>query len=182
MERLESRHVLIDRFPRGGIGAELGVERGDFSRSLADIARPRELWLIDAWRHLGGAFEADPVDHDDQHFAEIYAEVSRRFCGRPEVRIVRGLLHDVCRAFPAGYFDWIYLDACHARQSVAEDLRDWWPKLKPGGLFAGHDYWDTARFPWIDVRPAVDHFLAGIGHSEPDLVSVECCGSWAVVK
>ena len=101
------------------------------------------------------------MDHDDREFAAIYAAVSRAFCGQSRVRILRGLLHEVCRGFPAGYFDWLYLDACHARECVAEDLQDWWPKLKPGGVFAGHDYWDTVQFPWIDVRSAVDEFLAG---------------------
>jgi len=182
VERLESRYALLERFLRGGIGAELGVERGVHSRALLDVAKPRELWLIDAWRRLGGAFELDPVDHDDREFAAIYAAVSRAFCGQSRVRILRGLLREVCRGFPAGYFDWIYLDACHARECVAEDLRDWWPKLKPGGLFAGHDYWDASQFPWIDVRSAVDEFLAGMGRPRPDIISVECCGSWAVFK
>ena len=36
--------------------------------------------------------------------------------------------------------DFIYVDARHDYCGVAEDLADWWPKLRPGGILAGHDY------------------------------------------
>ena len=39
-------------------------------------------------------------------------------------------------------FDFIYLDANHSFKSVTQDLNDWWPILKSGGIFAGHDYND----------------------------------------
>lgn len=35
-------------------------------------------------------------------------------------------------------------DARHDYCGVAEDLELWWPKVKPGGIFAGHDYIDAA--------------------------------------
>jgi hypothetical protein len=36
--------------------------------------------------------------------------------------------------------DFIFIDACHSYQSVKEDLKAWYPKLKKGGCIAGHDY------------------------------------------
>lgn len=32
------------------------------------------------------------------------------------------------------------MDARHDFKGVQEDLLAWWPKLKPGGIFGGHDY------------------------------------------
>ena len=47
----------------------------------------------------------------------------------------------VCaRNYPDQYFDFIYVDARHDRLGVLEDLAAWWPKLRPGGVIAGHDY------------------------------------------
>jgi predicted O-methyltransferase YrrM len=36
--------------------------------------------------------------------------------------------------------DFIFIDSCHAYQSVKCDLKAWYPKLKKGGCIAGHDY------------------------------------------
>jgi len=50
--------------------------------------------------------------------------------------------------------DFIFIDGSHHFQDVRDDLRAWWPKLKPGGFFAGHDYTNSA-----EVRSAVDEWL-----------------------
>ena len=34
----------------------------------------------------------------------------------------------------------IYLDAGHYYDAVISDLRTWYPKLKHGGIMAGHDF------------------------------------------
>jgi predicted O-methyltransferase YrrM len=45
----------------------------------------------------------------------------------------------------AAYFadesvDFVYVDARHDYTSVKQDLETWWPKVKRGGILAGHDY------------------------------------------
>ncbi len=59
----------------------------------------------------------------------------------------------------------MYIDANHSYHAVRDDLTLWYPKLRPGGLFAGHDYLDGSRPPWgeFGVRSAVDEFAAGLG-------------------
>ncbi len=42
--------------------------------------------------------------------------------------------------FPAGSCDMVFLDAQHSEASVAADIAAWWPKVKPGGILAGHDW------------------------------------------
>jgi len=35
--------------------------------------------------------------------------------------------------------DFCFIDACHRYEAVKADLAAWWPKIKPGGVLAGHD-------------------------------------------
>jgi predicted O-methyltransferase YrrM len=50
--------------------------------------------------------------------------------------------------------DFIFVDAAHDYDSVIQDLRAWYPKLKPDGLFAGDDYSPD----WPGVVKAVKQF------------------------
>jgi hypothetical protein len=64
--------------------------------------------------------------------------------------------------FPDGYFDFIYVDGyAHTGEEAGQTFRDWWPRLKAGGVFAGDDY-DRA---WPDVVQNVDAFLAANGQT-----------------
>ena len=55
---------------------------------------------------------------------------------------------EVCRNFsttcaphiPNASLDFVYLDARHDYKGVTLDLEAYWPKVKDGGIFAGHDY------------------------------------------
>lgn len=44
-------------------------------------------------------------------------------------------------------FDFIYLDGAHEYKNVKLELKNIWPKLRPGGVFAGHDYCDYREKP-----------------------------------
>lgn len=83
--------------------------------------------------------------------------------GRNHAQDMRGLAHRMMQTGKpwtfyklsseqaAPYFrdaslDFVYLDASHDYANVAQDLRVWYPKVKPGGVLAGHDFingnWD----------------------------------------
>ena len=52
-----------------------------------------------------------------------------------------------------------YLDkdqkVCYNIQDDGRTLREWWPKVKKGGIFAGHDYSKTS---WPKTVEQVDRF------------------------
>lgn len=50
----------------------------------------------------------------------------------------------------------VFLDASHEYEFVSKEIRAWYPKVKPGGIFAGHDY-DAS---WPGVVTAVQEFAA----------------------
>src|SRR5690348_16539487 len=56
--RRAERRKLLGRFPRGGVGAEVGTWKGDFAEQLLALTQPAHLYLIDPWEHREeGAYE-----------------------------------------------------------------------------------------------------------------------------
>jgi hypothetical protein len=52
--RRPRRWRYLEMLPNRGIGAEIGVFRGEFTRHILRVAQPRELHLIDGWWELYG--------------------------------------------------------------------------------------------------------------------------------
>ncbi|CAE8626986.1 unnamed protein product [Polarella glacialis] len=55
--------------------------------------------------------------------------------------------------------DMVFVDGDHRYESVLVDINAWWPKVKPGGILAGHDF--AITFP--GVVEAVTRFVLGEG-------------------
>ncbi|HVH71989.1 MAG TPA: class I SAM-dependent methyltransferase [Candidatus Dormibacteraeota bacterium] len=61
--------------------------------------------------------------------------------------------------------DFCFIDAAHDYASVSRDIDAWAPKVKPGGILAGHDFADwpgfgvmravCERFPRFEVWPGI---------------------------
>lgn len=52
--------------------------------------------------------------------------------------------------------DFIYIDARHEYKYVSKDLEWWLPKLKPGGIIAGHDFEDNPK--WGVIKAVTEAF------------------------
>jgi len=53
---------------------------------------------------------------------------------------VRKTSDDALSMFEDDSFDFIFIDGLHTYKQVLLDCRNYWPKLKKGGLFCGHDF------------------------------------------
>lgn len=133
---LISREAMLERLPKGGIVAELGVDEGAFSAKILQTCAPRRLILVDIWG------------------SERYGQAKRRHVEtrfHPEivggtVQIEIGRSDEVAARFPDQSFDWIYIDTDHSYGTTIRELEQWSPKITAGGIIAGHDYivgnWD----------------------------------------
>lgn len=61
--------------------------------------------------------------------------------------------------------DFVFIDASHDYENVIADIRAWYPKVKEGGVIAGHDY-----PTWAGVKKAVDEYF-----KRGEIVSKEQC-------
>src|SRR5207253_8367684 len=67
--------------------------------------------------------------------------------------------------------DFVFIDAGHDFNSVCNDIRVWLPKVKPGGVLAGHDY-EHPCCP--DVSRAVEKMLGQRFEKRPGHVWSHC--------
>jgi hypothetical protein len=138
-------------------GAEIGVFHGEFSEFLLANTKIEKLWSIDAWdpNIKGSAFKKWAVRGGK--LEQAYEDAVRRldvFDGRST--IIRKPSLDAVEMFKDEELDFVYIDASHMFSGVALDLISWWPKVRMGGLFSGHDYWTCYR---CEVMDAVNGFL-----------------------
>ena len=158
---LTDRDSLFSSLPKGGIGAEVGVAWGVSSKEIIRLTEPSLMYLVDCWEHQ--SFEVcgdDQANTAQSHKDGQYRQVLGWFVTDPKVRVVKAFSVKAALAFPDGYFDWVYIDANHLQ--CYEDIKAWWPKIKPGGWLLGDDYIDTANC--FTVETDVNRFVAESGH------------------
>jgi hypothetical protein len=153
---------LLDQLGLMGVGAEVGVAEGAFSEFLLRHCRLSLLYSIDPWLEFPRADYEDVNNLNQTAQDERYLRVQQRlkaFGGRST--IVRATSVDASRAIPDASLDFVFIDANHMYEPVRTDIEAWWPKVKPGGLFSGHDYLTEVRpkHGTYEVKRAVDEFV-----------------------
>lgn len=147
-----------------GTGAEIGVFRGENAESILSEWKGEKLLLVDPWINQTKKEYLDGCRENDFNvlYDETVARLSR-FGERAAFR--RQTSKDAASSVPDGSLDFVYIDAKHDYASVKEDIALWWPKVKVGGLFAGHDYLHASSPGIFDcgVTQAVDEFAHSIG-------------------
>ncbi len=158
--KVTGRDVLLLHMPKGGSGVEIGVWRGEFSQILLDRLQPEQLSLVDPWPAPDVAPIVYPGEVADQNAADgICASVVAKFGGDPRVRVVRKASLEAAPAFADGSLDWVYVDGLHFVDDVRADLKAWAPKLKPGGVLCGDDYYWYDDKGHLSVKQAVDEWI-----------------------
>jgi hypothetical protein len=117
-----------------GSGVEVGAARGDFSRVILDSWQGKKLYLVDCWTPQD-KFDYQDIHNVDQarHEQNLLHLQSQLKPHERRYEIVRAFSRDAAARFADASLDFVYLDANHKYPFIAEDLRLWWPKVKPGG-------------------------------------------------
>ena len=139
---IKSRGELLRRIGKVQRAVEVGVLNGDFARRIAAACDPDQFYLVDTWGSHLASFN-DYKDYTADRWARMKARVQK--WAEPYGYAVMQCLSTVAaKTFPDKYFDFVYIDADHER--AYEDILAWLPKVRPGGVIAGHDYiWNPGK-------------------------------------
>ena len=181
MPYAETRLRVARMLPKGGVGAEIGVWKGDYSATLLDLARPSKLHLIDPWQT-----REDP-NYDTAWYGkarginmdEVHAGVCDRFHQQTQagqVEIHRAASTDAMSRFADGSLDFVYIDGDHAYEGVKPDLEISVQKVRIGGLICVDDHM-IGKWWGDEIVRAVNETLG----ANPQTLQLAFCADTQVV-
>ena len=160
-----------------GAAAEIGVMHGGFSKLILGKWKGKTYYMVDLWKPQDKAVYRE--DTEGVPYEARYEECVALAAKHKGTKIIRDYSVAAAKTIKDESLDWVFIDANHAYGPVLEDMDAWFPKLKKGGLFSGHDYGHNTTPPhWCEVQPAVDRWMAE--HKIPFVVSA--CQSWWAIK
>ena len=178
ISRREDLGNLLNSLRLTGAGCEVGVFEADHAAQLLTTWWGHTLYLVDPWRNLPDYLDSwNGTDNQMQKRYDLALSRLAPFEGR--YRILRMVSREAAVVIGDASLDFVYIDANHGYSHVRSDLRMWYPKLRVGGLMAGHDYYDALADehlePWTrttgpkeiftsyGVKSAVDEFATQRG-------------------
>ena len=142
------------------VGAWLGASTIYLARSIKQADRQIKLHVVDTWTGC----PTTPNEIVEQHGGSIFPLFLENVRRAGVADMIHPLEMDSLQAaceFADESLDFVFIDATHTYDAVLADLEAWWPKIRYGGVLAGHDY-----PAWQGVVDAVDDFF-GPGNFEP---------------
>lgn len=135
---------------------ELGVATGGYLWPLIVHSRPRYCLAIDVWdEEVCPYYPQAKHDRNYAHVQKIFRKVEQ-WAGT-SLDVIKGDHDLLVDNYEDESFDFIYIDTDHSYEVTESCIRLWWPKVKKGGILAGHDY--NSRNKLYGVVEAVDEFV-----------------------
>lgn len=167
---------IVETFPEGSHFVEVGCWKGRSAAFLGvEIKNSNKNIKLDcvdhwkgSWEHLKGGPVYDPITDDEDSLYNEFLKNTELL--RDVINPVRMSSLDACKLYSDESLDFVFIDAGHEYDDVKDDILSWLPKVKKGGILAGHDFSNDS--PGI-IR-AVNELLPGF-----ERVSLIC---WKYIK
>ena len=157
---------VTDKYPEGSTFVEVGSWKGKSSAFMAvEIANSGKcinFFCVDTWE---GSAEHTAEQKNDLYYTFLYnmKDLKHLYSSYKMPSVDAALL------FNNESLEFVFIDASHEYEDVLANIKAWLPKIKKGGMIAGHDYSET----WPGVCRAVKESFEDFFINE---------GCWAVQR
>jgi len=119
------------------IAVEIGTFRGENASNIFRELNVEKFYVIDPYEVYKDYLKSEPR-LNTKTLSNAFKEAKKRLgkYGKKVIFIKKyseKALDDIPKA------DFIYIDGNHSYRFVKKDIEDYWPKVKSGGILAGHD-------------------------------------------
>lgn len=137
------------------VGVEVGCLHGRSSYAISLAINKGKLYCIDLWDGRNTHDESFPRNEKNNHPFKDGVNTIEVFLknieSRKNIIPIQGsspsIVHDW--SIP---IDFIFLDAGHENPNDRDNIDFWLPKIKPGGMFLGHDWYEDRRLPDVNLN------------------------------
>lgn len=123
-----------------GVGAEIGVFEGGYSWMFVEKWNGHHFYGIDPFENLPQEQWHDGCNRCD--LKNVMENTIKRFAGIEKYSLVIRSSEKALSSFDDNTLDFIHIDGNHEYEAAKFDISHWWTKVKPGGIFSGHDFYD----------------------------------------
>jgi len=146
--------MVVDKFSSNSHFVEVGTWKGMSAAYMAveiiNSGKNIKFDCVDTWDFVPSQTEIP--EHQFENLYETFLNNIEPV--KHQIKPVKALSWDGANYYTDKSLDFIFIDAAHDYESVKKDINAWFPKLKKGGVIAGHDY------TWCDdVKKAVHEFF-----------------------
>lgn len=150
---------MVDTHDKG-IFIEVGCWKGQSTAYMAmevlnqGKEKGIKFYCVDTW--LGSGEHQGDKDVQAKTLYEVFLHNMKRVKGA-FIPVQKDSI-EAAKDFKDNSIDFLYLDASHEYEYVKEDILAWLPKIKKGGMIAGHDYgFDGVKDAVTEILP--EHIL-----------------------
>lgn len=115
-----------------GVAVEIGTYLGLYAAEFLARWKGERLVTVDDYR-------GDTEIRGDRDTQRKEAVERLAFFGARAQMLMSGSV-EAAAGFPEESVDFIHIDGGHDYESCRKDIEAWWPKMRRGSIFTGHDY------------------------------------------
>jgi hypothetical protein len=150
---------MVNLFPTGAHFVEVGSWKGKSSAfMITEILNSNKKIKFDCVDTFEGGPEHNNIDTSNLY--DIFISNMKPF--ENNYNVLKMTSVEASKQYEDNSLDFVFIDACHDYECVNEDIKVWYPKVKIGGILAGHDY---PAFPGV-VRAVHEHINENLYFTE----------------
>lgn len=147
---------------------EVGCYLGISTELFAEFCK--EITSIDLW---GMDETYDGGENPKDYWPNIENQARQRLSNYKNTTLIKDNSKNVSKTFENESLDLVYLDGNHSYIGLMDDVKNWYDKIKKGGVLSGHDYNQT------EVKKVVDEIIIEFNMSD---LKVFDDTSWSLIK
>jgi predicted O-methyltransferase YrrM len=150
------------------VGCKSGRTTGFILKNVPDST----VIAIDPWMSQDATHDPTKETYKEWDFSKIEAEFWANVGENKDRCAMWRMTSEEAATIHKSDADIVFIDALHDYEHVKQDIELWWPKVRSGGILAGHDF--NHKWPGVERAVAESFNLMQVGVG-PDSV-------WFVVK